>query len=136
MRTCKKPFRQMLDLLREDLKTVREKDPAARSNREVLLYPHIHALWTYRVAHWLWRRGHRTTARALSLLARSGGVKDEFTFTGGVANNPAAVLALRALVEENYGPRTLNISPGSIYTGALGAALFSLRAAEEGRPAA
>ena len=74
--------------------------------------------------------------RTMSLLARSGGVKDEFTFTGGVANNPAAVLALRALVEENYGPRTLNISPGSIYTGALGAALFSLRAAEEGRPAA
>ncbi|HEU5061144.1 MAG TPA: BadF/BadG/BcrA/BcrD ATPase family protein [Kofleriaceae bacterium] len=74
--------------------------------------------------------------RTMSLLARSGGVKDEFTFTGGVANNPAAVLALRGLVEENYGPRTLNISPGSIYTGALGAALFSLRAAEEGRPAA
>ncbi|MFO0553118.1 MAG: BadF/BadG/BcrA/BcrD ATPase family protein, partial [Polyangiaceae bacterium] len=68
--------------------------------------------------------------RAMSLLARSGGIHDEFTFTGGVANNPAAVLALRRLVEENYGARVLNISPGSIYTGALGAALFSLRAHE------
>jgi benzoyl-CoA reductase subunit A len=68
--------------------------------------------------------------RAMSLLARSGGVHDEFTFTGGVANNPAAVLALRKLVEENYGSRVLNISPGSIYTGALGAALFCLRASE------
>jgi len=65
--------------------------------------------------------------RAMSLLARSGGVADEFTFTGGVANNAAAVDALRSLVKENYGARTLNISPGSIYTGALGAALFAMR---------
>jgi benzoyl-CoA reductase subunit A len=65
--------------------------------------------------------------RAMSLLARSGGVADEFTFTGGVANNAAAVDALRLLVRENYGARTLNISPGSIYTGALGAALFAHR---------
>ncbi len=65
--------------------------------------------------------------RAMSLLARSGGVTDEFTFTGGVANNPAAVRALRELVSENYGARTVNISPSSIYTGALGAAIFALR---------
>jgi benzoyl-CoA reductase subunit A len=65
--------------------------------------------------------------RAMSLLARSGGVEDEFTFTGGVANNPAAVQALQSLVAENYGERTLNISPNSIYTGALGAALFAHR---------
>ena len=68
--------------------------------------------------------------RAMSLLARSGGVKDEFTFTGGVARNPAAVTALRQLVQENYGERVLNISAESIYTGALGAALFALRGAE------
>jgi benzoyl-CoA reductase subunit A len=65
--------------------------------------------------------------RAMSLLARSGGVSDEFTFTGGVARNPAATDALTALVQENYGPRRLNISPDSIYTGALGAALFAWR---------
>lgn len=65
--------------------------------------------------------------RAMALLARSGGVHDEFTFTGGVANNVAAVKALRELVEENYGQRRLNISPSSIFTGALGAALFALR---------
>jgi len=66
--------------------------------------------------------------RAMSLLARSGGIEDEFTFTGGVARNPAAVAALSDLVRENYGSRTLNISPDSIYTGALGAALFAQRA--------
>jgi benzoyl-CoA reductase subunit A len=65
--------------------------------------------------------------RALSLLARSGGVSDEFTFTGGVAKNPAAVGALRGLIRENYGELSMNISPDSIYTGALGAALFARR---------
>ena len=70
--------------------------------------------------------------RAMSLLARSGGISDEFTFTGGVARNPAAVSALQSLVQQNYGVRTLNISPESIYTGALGAALFAQRAAEGG----
>jgi benzoyl-CoA reductase subunit A len=63
--------------------------------------------------------------RAMSLLARSGGVSDEFTFTGGVAKNPAAVEALEKLVFENYGKVQINISPDSIYTGALGAALFA-----------
>jgi len=67
--------------------------------------------------------------RAMSLLARSGGVENEFTFTGGVANNPAAVSALRELVTENYGDKTLNISPDSIYTGALGGAIFAYRSA-------
>jgi len=67
--------------------------------------------------------------RALSLLARSGGIEDEFTFTGGVARNPAAVRALQGLVAENYGPRRLNISADSIYTGALGAAHFARRSA-------
>ena len=67
--------------------------------------------------------------RAMSLLARSGGISDEFTFTGGVARNPAAVAALQDLVRENYGPRTLNISHESIYTGALGAAMFARRSA-------
>jgi benzoyl-CoA reductase subunit A len=67
--------------------------------------------------------------RAMSLLARSGGIADEFTFTGGVARNPAAVRALEGLVSENYGARRINISGDSIYTGALGAAHFALRGA-------
>ncbi|MDH3725860.1 MAG: acyl-CoA dehydratase activase, partial [Thermoleophilia bacterium] len=69
--------------------------------------------------------------RAMSLLARSGGIEEQFTFTGGVARNPAAVAALEQLVDENYGERTVNISPDSIYTGALGAACFALDAARK-----
>jgi benzoyl-CoA reductase subunit A len=68
--------------------------------------------------------------RAMSLLARSGGVRNEFTFTGGVAKNEAATTALRELVAENYGPQVvINIAPDSIYTGALGAAIFAHREA-------
>ena len=74
--------------------------------------------------------------RAMSLLARSGGVRDEFTFTGGVAKNPAAVTALRALLHANYGELTINISEDSIYTGALGAALFARRDARRAAQAA
>lgn len=69
--------------------------------------------------------------RAMSLLARSGGVHSEFTFTGGVARNPAAIAALGKLVTENYGPMEINISPDSIFTGALGAALFAYREAHK-----
>jgi benzoyl-CoA reductase subunit A len=63
----------------------------------------------------------------MSLLARSGGIRSEFTFTGGVARNEAAVDALRRLAAENYGSLAMNVSPDSIYTGALGAALFARR---------
>ncbi|HDL19466.1 MAG TPA: benzoyl-CoA reductase subunit A [Bacteroidetes bacterium] len=63
--------------------------------------------------------------RAMSLLARSGGINNEFTFTGGVAKNQAATGALKKLVLENYGNIKINVSPDSIYTGACGAALFA-----------
>lgn len=68
--------------------------------------------------------------RSMSILSRSGGVADEFTFTGGVAKNEAAVRELRKLISENYGEVTININPDSIYTGALGGAEFARRAAE------
>jgi len=67
--------------------------------------------------------------RAMSILSRSGGVEDQFTFTGGVAKNEAAVRELKKLVFENYGEVQINIDPDSIYTGALGGAEFARRAA-------
>jgi len=66
--------------------------------------------------------------RAISIISRSGGVTNEFTFTGGVAKNEAAVRELRKLLKENYGEVTININPDSIYTGALGASEFARRA--------
>jgi len=66
--------------------------------------------------------------RAMSILSRSGGVSNEFTFTGGVAKNESAVNELRKLIKENYGDVTINISDESIYTGALGGSEFARRA--------
>ncbi|MGI9481355.1 MAG: benzoyl-CoA reductase subunit A [Hyphomicrobiales bacterium] len=68
--------------------------------------------------------------RAMSIISRSGGIENEFTFTGGVAKNEAAVRELKKLIQENYGEVTINIDPDSIYTGALGGAEFARRAAE------
>lgn len=66
--------------------------------------------------------------RAMSLIARSGGVFNEFTFTGGVARNPAVIKYLTQLVKENYGDGiTLNIHTDSIFMGALGGAMFARR---------
>ncbi len=74
--------------------------------------------------------------RAMSLVARSGGITDQFTFTGGVCKNAMATRILGDLVREHYGDGiTINTHPDSIYMGALGAALFALDDARAGRPA-
>ncbi|MFQ6613768.1 MAG: BadF/BadG/BcrA/BcrD ATPase family protein [Fidelibacterota bacterium] len=65
--------------------------------------------------------------RAFALLARSGGVRNEFTFTGGVARNVAVVKYVKALTIANYGELTINSHWDSIFMGALGAAIFSAR---------
>jgi hypothetical protein len=54
-------------------------------------------------------------------------VKEEFTFTGGVAKNVAVVQFIREMVKRSYGEITLNVHPDSIFMGALGAALFAAR---------
>lgn len=66
--------------------------------------------------------------RAMSLIARSGGVFNEFTFTGGVARNPAVIKYLGQLVKDNYGDKIkINIHTDSIFMGALGGAMFARR---------
>ncbi len=67
--------------------------------------------------------------RAMSLLARSGGIFNQFTFTGGVAKNEAVVMVLNELVAKNYDGIEMNIHPDSIYMGALGASLYAMEAA-------
>ncbi|MBI5539858.1 MAG: benzoyl-CoA reductase subunit A [Bacteroidia bacterium] len=66
--------------------------------------------------------------RAMSLLARSGGVRNEFTFTGGVARNQAVLKYVTELVRKNYGDDLkINIHTDSIFMGALGGAMFARR---------
>lgn len=75
--------------------------------------------------------------RAMSLIARSGGVFNEFTFTGGVARNPAVIKYLTQLVRENYGDKIkINIHTDSIFMGALGGAMFARRNIKADLPSA
>lgn len=61
----------MLTKLKEDIKAVFDKDPAARSTIEVILcYPGLHALWFHRIAHVFWKRKIRLLARIISHLNR------------------------------------------------------------------
>ena len=81
--------------LREDIDSVMERDPAARSRLEVLLcYPGLWAVWIYRFAHWLWRHRLRLIARMLSQCAR---------FLTGVDIHPAALLGRRLFIDHAAG---------------------------------
>ena len=61
----------MFDRMRRDVRTVMERDPAARSGLEIVLcYPGVHAIWGHRVAHALWRGGWPLLARFVSHVSR------------------------------------------------------------------
>jgi len=82
-------------LIREDVGTVLDRDPAARSRLEVFLcYSGLHSLWAYRVNHWLWEHGFFLLARALSQLAR--------LFTG-VEIHPGAQIGRRLFIDHGMG---------------------------------
>ncbi len=76
--------------LREDLRTVVERDPSIRTSAEALLHPALPALWAHRLAHALHRRGLRLPARTLMLLARA---------VTGVEIHPGAVLGRRVFID-------------------------------------
>ena len=60
----------MFDRIREDIRSVLERDPAARSWLEVLTcYPGLWAVWIHRVSHELWKWQLRLAARMLSQFA-------------------------------------------------------------------
>lgn len=66
--------------------------------------------------------------RAMSLIARSGGVRNEFTFTGGVARNQAVLKYIKEMIYDSYGKDIkINIDADSIFMGALGGAMFARR---------
>jgi serine O-acetyltransferase len=81
--------------MREDIAAVLESDPAAKSGLEVvLLYSGLHALWGYRVHHWLWIHGWRFSARALSQWAR---------LITGIEIHPGAEIGHRFFVDHGMG---------------------------------
>jgi len=81
----------MIDRLREDIKIVFERDPAARSLAEVLTcYPGLHAVWTHRLTHWLWLNDRKLLARFISHACR---------FLTGVEIHPGAKIGRRFFID-------------------------------------
>ncbi len=85
----------MLTHLREDIAAIRQKDPAARSNWEVLTcYPGLHAVMLHRVAHGCWRAGFKWLGRYVSQYAR---------FLTGIEIHPGATLGRRVFIDHGMG---------------------------------
>ncbi|MEW6764215.1 MAG: serine O-acetyltransferase [Pseudomonadota bacterium] len=85
----------MFDRIREDIRSVYDRDPAARNALEVLTtYPGLHAVWMHRMSHWLWQRRLRWLARWLSTLAR--------WFTG-IEIHPGARIGRRLFIDHGMG---------------------------------
>ena len=85
----------MFDRLREDVRCVFDRDPAARSTWEVLTcYPGLHALTLHRAAHALWRAGLRWLARFVSHVSR---------FLTGVEIHPGASIGRRVFIDHGMG---------------------------------
>jgi serine O-acetyltransferase len=81
--------------IREDIKTVFAKDPAARNGLEIFLcYSGLHAIWAHRINHWLWIHGLKLPARFFSTIAR--------LFTG-IEIHPGAKIGQRCFIDHGMG---------------------------------
>lgn len=81
--------------IRDDIRTARLRDPAARSGLEVFLTSvGLHALWWHRVANWLWRRNAKLLARLVSQGAR---------WWTGIEIHPGATIGKRLFIDHGMG---------------------------------
>lgn len=85
----------MFKQMREDIHSIRERDPAARSNAEVFfLYSGFHALVAYRISHWLYRHKRFFLARMVSQYAK---------FRTGIEIHPAAKIGKGLFIDHGAG---------------------------------
>ena len=85
----------MFNHLREDIQSVFDRDPAARTFWEVLTcYPGVHAMLCHRLAHWLWTHRLYWLGRAVSHLGR---------FFTGIEIHPGAVVGRRFFIDHGMG---------------------------------
>jgi len=85
----------MFSRLREDIHSVFERDPAARTSWEVLTcYPGVHAVILHRLSHWLWSQQLRWLGRLVSHLAR---------FFTGIEIHPGATIGRRFFIDHGMG---------------------------------
>jgi len=82
-------------IIAEDLNNVFDQDPAARSKWEVIMtYSGLHAIWSHRMAHWLWKKKRYFLARALSQFSR---------FFTGIEIHPGARIGRRFFMDHGMG---------------------------------
>ncbi|MFY9814941.1 MAG: serine O-acetyltransferase [Dehalococcoidales bacterium] len=85
----------MFKTLREDIRTIFSRDPAARSTLEILCcYPGLHALWGYRVSHFFWTHHMRFFGRLNSQITR---------FFTGIEIHPGAKIGRRLFIDHGMG---------------------------------
>jgi len=85
----------MFGSLREDIRSVFDRDPAARTSWEVLTcYPGIHARAMHRLSHWLWGRHFFWFARFVSHVGRC---------LTGIEIHPGAVIGRRFFIDHGMG---------------------------------
>lgn len=85
----------MFARLREDIQSVLDRDPAARSTLEVLCcYPGLHAIWFHRLANRLWRSDFHFLGRFISHLGR---------FLTGIEIHPGATIGRRLFIDHGMG---------------------------------
>ncbi|MBE0626572.1 MAG: serine O-acetyltransferase [Burkholderiales bacterium] len=85
----------MLDSIREDIASVFDRDPAARSTWEVVTcYPGFHALRIHRIANWLWHMNLRWLGRLVSHIGR---------FLTGIEIHPGATIGRRFFIDHGMG---------------------------------
>ena len=85
----------LLSNIHEDVATVLDHDPAARSRLEVYLcYSGLHAVWFHRVNHWLWQHEFFLLARWLSQVAR---------LLTGIEIHPGAEIGRRVFIDHGLG---------------------------------
>lgn len=85
----------MFTHISEDIRTIFQKDPAARSTLEIILcYPGLHSLWAHRVAHFLWQHNLCLLARILSHISR---------FFTGIEIHPGAIIGRRCFIDHGSG---------------------------------
>ena len=85
----------MFDIIREDIQSVLDRDPAARNRLEILFcYPGLHAIWAHRISHRLWKGGLRLLARWLSQIMRG---------VTGIEIHPGATIGRNLFIDHGMG---------------------------------
>jgi len=85
----------MFKTIHDDIQSVLDRDPAARNVMEVLVcYPGLHAIWTHRISHRLWKSGFKLLARWISQTMRG---------ITGIEIHPGATIGQNFFIDHGMG---------------------------------